>query len=69
MWNWKPAKMMLEALWSSGQLAIAGRQGFQRLYDLSERVIPAEYLDGADADRSGVPARGDGVGGHGPRAR
>jgi uncharacterized protein YcaQ len=44
MWNWKPAKVMLEALWSSGELAIAGRQGFQRLYDLSERVIPAEYL-------------------------
>ena len=36
---------MLEALWTSGDLAIAGRQGFQRLYDLSERVIPAEYLE------------------------
>ena len=41
----KPAKIMLEALWSSGDLAIAGRQGFQRLYDLSERVIPAAYLE------------------------
>ncbi len=45
MWNRKPAKIMLEALWSSGDLAIAGRQGFQRLYDLSERVIPAAYLE------------------------
>ena len=45
MWNWKPAKEMLEALYSSGELAIAGRAGFQRLYDLPERVIPREQLD------------------------
>jgi hypothetical protein len=45
MWNWKPAKVVLEYLHSSGALAIAGRQGFQRLYDLSERVIPAPYRD------------------------
>ena len=46
MWQLnKPAKRMLEALWSAGQLVVAGRQGFQRLYDLPERVIPAEYLD------------------------
>ncbi len=45
MWNWKPAKVMLEALWSSGQLVICGRQGFQRLYDLTERVIPEEHRE------------------------
>ncbi|MGI9113084.1 MAG: winged helix-turn-helix domain-containing protein [Gaiellaceae bacterium] len=44
MWNWKPAKAMLERLWNHGRLAVAGRQGFQRLYDLTERVIPAEVL-------------------------
>ncbi|MBA2331334.1 MAG: winged helix-turn-helix domain-containing protein [Actinobacteria bacterium] len=44
MWNWKPAKRMLERLWNHGRLAVAGRQGFQRLYDLTERVIPAEVL-------------------------
>lgn len=44
MWNWKPAKATLERLWNHGQLAVAGRQGFQRLYDLTERVIPAEVL-------------------------
>ena len=42
MWNWKPAKVVLEALHSAGRLAIAGRDGFQRLYDLPERVLPAE---------------------------
>jgi uncharacterized protein YcaQ len=45
MWNWKPAKVVLEALHSAGRLAIAGRDGFQRLYDLPERVLPAEVLD------------------------
>jgi uncharacterized protein YcaQ len=44
MWNWKPAKAMLERLWNGGVLVVAGRQGFQRLYDLAERVIPAEVL-------------------------
>jgi uncharacterized protein YcaQ len=46
MWNWKPAKVVLEALYSAGRLAIAGRDGFQRLYDLPERVLPASVLDG-----------------------
>jgi len=41
MWNnLKPAKRMLEALWSAGELVIGGRPGFQRLYDLPERVLP-----------------------------
>ena len=45
MWNWKPAKMVLDALWDNGVLAIAGRRGFQRAYDLVERVIPRRWLD------------------------
>jgi uncharacterized protein YcaQ len=45
MWNWKPAKMVLEALWDRGRLVITGRQGFQRLYDLPERVVPRAILD------------------------
>jgi hypothetical protein len=44
MWSLKPAKRMLEALWTAGQLVISGRQGFQRLYDLPERVLPDEVL-------------------------
>src|ERR671915_858901 len=44
MWGWKPAKAMLERLWNHGELAVAGRQGFQRLYDLTERVVPAAVL-------------------------
>ena len=44
MWGWKPAKAMLELLWNHGELVVAGRQGFQRLYDLTERVVPAGVL-------------------------
>ncbi|MBI2504294.1 MAG: YcaQ family DNA glycosylase [Candidatus Latescibacteria bacterium] len=39
-WDWKPAKRALEYLFWSGKLMIAGRRNFQRLYDLSERVLP-----------------------------
>jgi uncharacterized protein YcaQ len=45
MWSWKPAKGALEHLFAAGELAIAGRNGFQRVYDLPERVIPRELLD------------------------
>ncbi|HZT94151.1 MAG TPA: crosslink repair DNA glycosylase YcaQ family protein [Gaiellaceae bacterium] len=44
MWDWKPAKLVLEALWDRGELVIAGRRSFQRRYDLAERVIPREVL-------------------------
>jgi uncharacterized protein YcaQ len=51
MWDWKPAKVMLEALWNSGELVIAGRvSGFQRLYDVAERVIPRDVLDAREPD-------------------
>jgi hypothetical protein len=45
MWGWKPEKRALEHLFAAGEVAIAGRQGFQRVYDLPERVIPKRYLD------------------------
>ena len=40
-WNHKPAKNVVVALWSSGELAVRERKGFQRTFDLPERVIPA----------------------------
>jgi uncharacterized protein len=53
MWNWKPAKIMLEALWNAGEVVIAGRvSGFQRLYDLPERVLPREVLDAPVPDEA-----------------
>jgi hypothetical protein len=45
LWHhWSDGKTALEMLWSQGRLAVAGRRGFERLYDLPERVIPAEVL-------------------------
>ncbi len=53
MWNWKPAKVMLEALWNAGEIVIAGRvSGFQRSYDLAERVIPRDILDAPEPDEA-----------------
>jgi uncharacterized protein YcaQ len=45
MWSWKPAKGALEHLFAAGELVVAGRDGFQRLYDLPERVIPRQLLE------------------------
>jgi uncharacterized protein len=45
MWGWKPAKRALEHMFAAGEVAIAGRQGFQRVYDLPERVIPRWALE------------------------
>jgi uncharacterized protein YcaQ len=44
MWSRTPAKAVLEALWDRGVLVIAGRDAFQRRYDLAERVIPRGIL-------------------------
>lgn len=42
-WDWHPSKTALEYLWHSGQLAVTARSGFQKVYDLTERVIPDEH--------------------------
>jgi len=42
-WEWTPAKRVFEALWTAGELAVYERRGFERMYDLTERVIPAEH--------------------------
>ena len=43
-WDWHPSKTALEWLWRTGQLQIARRDGFQKVYDLTERVIPEAHL-------------------------
>ena len=38
-WDWHPSKTALEYLWRSGALCVVGRDGFQKRYDLTERVL------------------------------
>ena len=42
-WDWNPSKNAQEWLWHTGKLAIARRDGFQKVYDLAERVIPEAH--------------------------
>jgi uncharacterized protein YcaQ len=45
MWSRTPAKAVLEALWDRGVVVVAGRESFQRRYDLAKRVIPKTLLE------------------------
>ncbi|PCJ45444.1 MAG: hypothetical protein COA74_15690 [Gammaproteobacteria bacterium] len=40
-WDWKPAKKALEQLFMEGELMAVQRRGFQKVYDLTERVLPS----------------------------
>ena len=48
-WDWHPSKTALEYLWRSGALTVIGRDGFQKRYDLTERVIEQNLCDAANA--------------------
>ena len=71
-WDWHPSKAALEYLWHTGALSVRGREGFQKVFDLTERVIPeahrtpqpseAEVIDWACAgalDRLGFATSGE----------
>lgn len=49
-WEWDEVKHALEYLWRIGDVAIAGRDGFERRYALTEDVVPDALL-GRDLDR------------------
>lgn len=46
-WEWSDAKTAIEWLFWSGQVTSARRRGFERLYDLPERVLPARIVNAA----------------------
>lgn len=48
-WGWKAEKRWLEALFALGELMVARREGFQRVYDLRERVLGRARPDWAQA--------------------
>ena len=41
-WDWKPAKKALEQMYMQGDLMVCNREGFQKSYDLTERVLPSQ---------------------------
>ena len=54
-WDWHPSKTALEWLWRTGKIAVTRRDGFRKVYDLTERVIPdavrgVEVASGAVVD-------------------
>lgn len=40
-WDLKPAKKALEQMYMAGDLMVGDREGFQKTYDLTERVLPS----------------------------
>jgi uncharacterized protein len=44
-WDWSDVKIAVEWLLDIGEVACVRRTGWRRVYDLPERVVPAEYLD------------------------
>jgi hypothetical protein len=49
-WGWADGKTALEWLFFTGRVTVAARRNFERLYDLTERVIPASLLSAPEAD-------------------
>ena len=43
-WDWSETKIAAEWLLDTGELVCRRRKGFQRVYDLAERAIPAELF-------------------------
>jgi uncharacterized protein len=54
MWGWPDGKVALEALFLKGLVTASDRPNFIRMYDLPERVIPAEHLTAPDPGHDGA---------------
>lgn len=50
-YEWKPAKKALEQLFMEGKLMVVARKNFQKIYDLTERVLPSNInVNAPDVD-------------------
>ena len=54
-WEWKDEKRWLEAWFALGELMIARRENFQRVYDLTERVLAHAKIDVATLPAADAP--------------
>jgi uncharacterized protein YcaQ len=54
-WGWKDEKRWLEACFARGELMIARRENFQRVYDLTERVLATAKVDVAALKPADLP--------------
>ena len=45
-WGWTEEKSALEYLWRTGELGITRREGFEKVYDRMENVVPARFRNG-----------------------
>jgi uncharacterized protein YcaQ len=53
MWNWNAGKAALEYLFFTGALTTRSRTtGFERVYDLTERVLPADVVRASTPERA-----------------
>ena len=43
-WGWSKGKLAVECLFDQGLITTSHRDGFERIYDVAERVIPADIL-------------------------
>jgi uncharacterized protein len=53
-WDWHPSKAALEYLWRVGELAVCRREGFQKVYDLTERVLAPQHRSAEHAPEATV---------------
>lgn len=51
-WDWSAEKQALEWLFAAGEVTVAGRRGFERLYDLPERVLPSAIVNHPEIDEN-----------------
>ncbi|MDB6145229.1 MAG: hypothetical protein JWP80_4273 [Pseudomonas sp.] len=49
-WDWSAEKHALEWLFAAGEVTVAGRRGFERLYDVPEKVLPSAIIDQPEMD-------------------
>jgi len=53
-WDLKLVKRVATALWSAGELAISERRNFQRIFDLTERVVPERWRQSGLAEAASL---------------